>query len=650
MADEQIDIAALEAILAANAPPQTPAQVFDACPGLEQRITRLSPLEAIASISALSMDPGFGSNLVRLDMATRLALARARGDNSPSRASLFRILNRDLVDCRVGLLEDPPENNFMSTIATRRGPYRLFQGIWEKAAAFSEDMLEAFGQLPPSRWGAAAFDSAYALLTISDLLAHRAGLKHNIVSEDNAAGKLELPKERQLPPLAARALISWADLKRLDLSEDNLAPFLLDPELGDDFLHAEPGDSDLERRPLIAFAEGILVAAPHNLSTALRAHLIEAAVANGASEQFRVLLLDAQSERISLSGFAQLWKLPVEIVEGHPIRQLLFESAAGCPLHLLQLVDGFDDVPPARFGPTSASQSMETMIANSVAFAHEIMAARSEFRKGLSIVLLGGWGRSGSVSLDAIDIPNWDVITIEPADAASIAFAGLGKPMDMYRLHEQLRKVEAQGFFPRAPNGWINLCALWQETDQNLIPEHLSEIEPPTDFNYPSNLLLSVRMEAAQKEGRWALPLPNGRYEIVSRLDREDYFETAKPSYIATSSLRRHELLGVVVGRRPVWLETNPTKKGGRSFDAYETWKAAIHWLEVALPHFDALYPDADRKPVSIFLEIEWPPDRLGNPIDDAAILTFITTSIDVDQPCYFAYGPGMAAWASPCQ
>ncbi|MGZ0070914.1 hypothetical protein ACT9ST_04305 [Sphingobium limneticum] len=632
MPGENIDIASLEAMLAATAPPRTPAQIFEACPGIVQRIESLEPLQAIATFSALSTEPGFGSNLVRLDMATRLALARAQGDNSPSRSSLFRLLNSDLADCGVSLLEDPPEHFFMSTIATRRGPYRLFQGIWEKAAAFSEDMLEAFGQLPPSRWGAAAFDSAYALLTLSDLLAHRAGLKHNIVAEDKSAQKLELPKERQLSPLATRVLISWADLERLELTENDLAPFFLDPELSDDFLHAEPGDSELERQPLIAFAEGILVVAPHNLSTALRAHLIETAVANGASEQLRRLLLDAQSERIALSGFAQLWKQPVEIVDGHPIRQLLFESAAGCPLHILQIVDGFDGVPPARFGPTSASPSMEAMIGDSVAFAHEMMAKRAEFRKGLSIVLLGGWGRSGSVALASVEIPDWEVIALEPADASAIAFAGIGMPVDMYRLHEQLRMVEAQGFFPRAPNGWMNLCALWQETDQNLIPEHLSEIEPPLDFNYPGNLLLSIRTEAAQKEGRWAFPLPNGRYEIVSRLDREDYFETAKPSYIATSGLRRRELLGVVVGRRPVWLEAIPAKRGGRSFDTYETWKAAIHWLEVALPKFDAQYPGLDRKPVSILLEIDWPPDRLGNSVDDATVLTSITTTMDRDK------------------
>ncbi|RXZ64247.1 hypothetical protein [Pelagerythrobacter rhizovicinus] len=630
---DRLDADAWEALFAATPASLRPASTFDAVAGLERRLSLLEPIETAAMLAGLQTDPSFGSNSVRLDMAMRLVLTCAQGDVRPTRDKLYRLLNRDLVDCGINQLEDPPEDFFVTIAATRRGPYRLFQGVWEKAAAFTEDVFEAFGHLPPSPWSSEAFDRAYALLALSDLLADRAGLTDRVTAEDESSAKLDLPRKRNLARIAKRCLVSWTDLARLDVSECDLAPFILGSTTGTNIRDAEPGDSELERLPLMAFAEGILVVAPHNLSIAARAHLIEEAVAHGEADRLCFLLLNTQSERISIAGFARMWDLPTQKIGGHPVRQTIWASSVGRPIHLLQIVDGFEGVPPARFGVIEDSQSLENVVSRSIAFVQEQMRKRPDFREGLSIVLVGGWGRAGSLSLPLSDEPDWDVIALEPEDAATICLAGRGggKPMDLWRLSKQLRLVEAQGFRIEHTNGWLNLFALWRETRRTLIPEHEVGFQPPASFHYPTDLLLEVRGDAARRHNRNAMPLPDGRFEIVSRFDRGDFFDADKPSFVSTTGLGRGEMLGLVVGRRPVWLQIVPDSGSDRAFDTHETWRAAIHWLEVGLPAFDTAYPDLDQDPVLITLAIEWPPDRLKRPVDNVAIDAAISITLDRD-------------------
>ena len=621
------DLEALEAMLAASAPPQTCDAVLEAVDGLGARLAGLDRLSTLAVLAGLQTDPAFGANTVRLDMAMRLTLACAAGETRPTRDKLFRLLNRDLVDCGVNRLEDPPEDFFANVVATRRGPYRVFQGVWEKAAAFTEDLFEAFGKLPPSPSGAHAFDRAHALLTLSDLIAFRSGLSGRTPATERSTEKLALPNNRQLRDIGGRCLLSWPSLARLDIDAELLAPFLMDDSVDSDFASLEPGESDLERRPLLGFAEGVIVVAPHNLSTAARAHLIETAVAGGAGERLLYGLLDAQSERVSIAGFAMLSNAPTMEVEGNPIRQTIWQRTPGRPIHLLQIVDGFSGG-PARFGMADEPHALDRIVEQSIGYARDAMRARPDFREGLSIVFLGGWGRAGSTALPPAD-PDWDVIAIEPEDAAAIGMVEGGKPMDLWRLSKQMRMIAAQGYRLEGANGWLNLFALWRETSGTLIPEHHIDFQPPAIFTFPTDLVLYVREDAACRQGRNALPLANGRYDVVVRLDREDFFDSAKPSYCSIDAIRRGEMLGVVVGRRPVWLRVMPAQDSDRAFDTHETWRAAIHWLEVGLPAFDAAYPDLDTAPVFIDLTMDWPPDRLGNPVDDAAIEAAISMSLD---------------------
>lgn len=628
MSDE-LDLQALMDLIDADAPPETPNGVLAAVDGLTKRLSLLDPLHALAVIAGLQTDPAFGANMVRLDMAMRLVRLCSSATGRPTRDKVFRLLNRDMVDCGLHHLEDPPEDFFLTTVATSRGPFRLFQGVWEKAGPFTEDLVSAFGRLPPSSWGAHAFDSAHDLLSLSDLIAFRAGLQGRTAAAGQPGGKLNLPAERQLLSIRGRCLVSWSSLAKLGITADGLSPFFMDTETNADFGDARPGDSDLERRPIAAFAEGIIVVAPHNLSTAARAHLIETAIANDAGGRLRHELLQAQSERITISSFSEMWDVPAQSIEGHPVKQTVWQRSAGRPVHLLQLVDDFEGSPPVNFGGVSESESLDRVASQSIAFVRDIMRKRPDFREGLTIIFLGGWGRAGSLSLPKDD-PDWDVIAVEPEDAAAMSLVGSGRPMDLWRLNKQLRRIEAQGFEICGANGWLNLFALWLHTDRTLIPEHQIDFQPPAIFNFPTDLLLEVRQDAARRNERRALPLPNGRFEIVTRLDRDDYFDANKPTYVSTEGIRRGEMLGVVLGHRPVWVRVVPDSVSDRSFDTHETWKAVLHWLEVGMSAFDARYRGEDRSAVLISLEIEWPRDRLGNPVENADIDASIAVELNV--------------------
>lgn len=84
----EFDLAALEAMIAASAPPQTPSGVLDALNGLEARLACLDRFQTLAVLAGLQTDPAFGCNMVRLEMAMRLVLACSNGQGAPTRDKL----------------------------------------------------------------------------------------------------------------------------------------------------------------------------------------------------------------------------------------------------------------------------------------------------------------------------------------------------------------------------------------------------------------------------------------------------------------------------------------------------------------------------------------------------------------------------------
>ncbi|MCJ8159946.1 hypothetical protein, partial [Sphingomonas sp. LaA6.9] len=322
-------------------------------------------------------------------------------------------------------------------------------------------------------------------------------------------------------------------------------------------------------------------------------------------------LLDVQTERVQESGIARFRSVRVQKVKDQPVRQTVHEESAGRYVHILQIVDSFSEWPEKAFGSVFADDEVTTaLVTEGAKAAQKFASARGNFREGISVIFLGGWGRGRSLSIPVLK--DWDFIFVEPNDAAAIGIADDAKISDLWRLRKLEKEIEKQGFEIFGANGLLNLYALWKDTKHTLIPEHHIDVQPPALFNFPTDLLFKVRKEAAHRDDRQSLPHPDGVFRTVSRLNRRDAFERSEEVYASLSEVRSGVLLGACLyADQPVWLHLLNRSEEERSFDNYETWQAALKWLSITLPTLVERFVVCLDNPVLIDFEVQWP-DQSG--------------------------------------
>lgn len=609
-----------------------PNGIFEQVSGLRDRVSKWDHDRTLAILAGLQLCPQYQANAVRLELATRMVIVTANGGIVPNRGDLWKLLNRDLARSGSALLEDPVEDFFVTPVCTSAGEFHILEGPWEKAALHTEDLIEAFEKLPadPIRDGALAH--VYAALSVSQILVKRAGLRRFELGGGDDKKDIPLPAQRHIDRIASLGILTWEDIRYLPFEAELLDPFVLADERRSEIGNVAPGDSHLEFQPFTWTAEGLVVALPCNISTCVRALLIDCAVQHGMEKSLSKRLLDVQAARSDEGGITRLSRLPVLSVKGQPVRQSLYEESAGRYVHLLQVVDPFDDWPNLGFGNVVPDNAGTTaLIVESAKALRKLAMQQENFREGISFVVLGGWGRARALSVPHDpELRDWGLIFVEPRDAATIGISDNTNMADLWRLKKLESKIEEQGFELFGANGLLNLFALWKETDYTLIPERLIDLKPPSLFNFPTDLLFKVRQEAARRDDRRSILHPDGNFRKVARLDRSNSFDKLEPIYASLDDVRKGELIAACLHTGyPVWLHLNSGGNPDRSFDEYETWRAALKWLSIVLPPFLDRYRDPSDRPLLIEFKVEWPEESTPQTATDEQIDGSIVVKID---------------------
>jgi hypothetical protein len=628
---EEVDI---EALLARMAPPGLPSDVLASSPNLTKLLRDLDPVATVATLAGLQTEPQFQANLVRLEWAIRLVLALARGTRKPSRRDLHQLLNVALEKARVNLLEDPIEDFFIEPVPTTVGDFLLLSGTWEQAAFYTETLLSAFGRLPNGEPRSRALHWAIALLRLSDALVRRADLERRQIGGGDPKGRMQLPDQLKLRSVAKRVMFTWGELEQLGFERRDFYPYTLSIEQAAELLHAPLGNSVLDFRPLICLPEGILVASPTNLTTAVRAVLIDAATQGGLGEALQRRVLDTQAEAVWDSSFAKLEGFPVRRVGRFLVRTYGRKVSAGRFVSYIQTMDSFDGWPESAFGDVRDEPELAALICEEARAAKSAFERQGYFVEGLTVCFLGGWGAGRSLVLpNDADLAEWEFVLLSPGDASAIARCEGGTVRDLWRLQKQQTLVEQQGFQLLAINGLLNLFHWWRLTDHALVPPGWGDVVPPAMVTIGTDYLLAARREGFEALDRRALPHPNGTHKIVTRLDPKGYLGGALPIYGSLADVRGAELVGgVLSGPLTFWIHLESPRSDPRSYDNYETWRAALHWMELLLPAFWRRYGEGlTAKPFAISLVVEWPDTQTNRLLRDDEIPSTLTVGVDDD-------------------
>lgn len=627
----------IDAIIAANAPPDTPTGAIENAPKLSSFFRKFDPVGTASILAGLQTFPHHQANY-RLEWAARLALASGSGTALPNPPQLRTLLNDLLEKSRVNRLEDPLEDVMVSAIPTAQGDFRLLTGLWEKAAHHTESVLRAFERLPNDDLKQAALVRSYALLRISDLICQRSNLAANAMGMSNPRKSMPLTGAGLLASAKARVEFGWDEMAALGVSSEILAPFLLPPSQFSDLLEKALGDSDLEFRPIVQTEAGIAVIAPTNLSTAIRSHLIDTAIVGGQEDSLRRKLLLVHSEIIETGSFTRMVGPIGGFGQDGFCREHIQRLCPGRYVHVIQVIDGFAAWPRNAFCADSdvGNNTFGNALAEAIARAQAEIEAKDDFAAGVSFVFLSGWGSGHSFSWPRNSaLSRWQVIFMEPEDAMFLGVCEDGKIEDIWRMDKQRALVAAQGFHFHNANGLLNLFEWWRSTNSMFVPEHVLDAQPPTTIYFDTNLLLEARREAVEALGRHCLPTPNGDPLLVMRLDPKSHFSGRQPVFASMAAAKDGILMAAVESEFGiVWVQLMTDRDDPNAFDAHETWSALLAWAGRLLDLFLRQNGLQLKKPIFIRFVVGFEKDRNLRDMSDTEILESVSVGWDHVSGC----------------
>lgn len=604
-----VEIPSIEEIeerVAAMAPPNIPAHAFGPDNFALFGVKKWDRIKAAALIGGLLVDPRFHANGNRIDWLLRLVVTFARGHKAPTQYDLGQALNDGLGAAGVIHREDPPEELFVEQVVTARGNFTIFPGQWETPTAYTQTLLTAFESLPEGGQKQRALESGYALLHLSQLVAAAAALPPMMPGTGTPFEAMSLPAHRELQSLAQLVNFTKAQLLEAGIDFEDLRPFVLTDEHAKIAALAEPGDSTLDCFPLLEKGETVIVASPQNLSTAVRALLLDTAIRGGMGDALRGRLMIAQEKFAEEGAFWPLQKLNLFPPDRFGMRQSICQYEPGRYLQVIQTSPELSGFPQQGFASLrKMSSAAYDGLARHVESFWQFLRSREDQRSSVTVILIGGWGCPFAIlpKLDELRAPaNWEYLSLSFADCAVLGVAENSRFDDVVRILRQQRLLEADGYTFLNPSGFLNLLGFWRMTGGNFVPEHMADIVPPCTMMMGTNDLLEPRQEAAERRGYRAIRHPDGRHKAVQRLQWSNKGKL-REIFASPADLEYGRLSGVVVRQgRSWWIEVHP--KEGESRDwAYQVWNAALQWLDAIASGVIAKRPESfSANPVRIEL------------------------------------------------
>lgn len=631
----------IEAIIAANSPPDTPAGAIENAPKLATFFRKLDAIGTASMLAGLQTFPNYQANY-RLEWAVRLALALGSGTLLPNQPQLRTLLNDLLEKSRVNRLEDPLEDVMVSAVPSSRGEFRMLTGLWEKAAHHTESVVRAFEHLPDDEQKDEVLENIYALLLISEEICRRSNLATNACGVSSPRQTMPLTGVGLTTNAMARVEFGWDELTQLGITPERLAPFLLPKEKFEGLLGSALGDSALEFQPFVETRNGVTLVAPANLSTAIRGHLINAAISGGQGDALRRKLLVVHSEIIETGSFTRMVGPIAQFGDDGFCREHIQQLSVGRYVHAIQAIDNFAAWPKNAFCADQdvGSNAFGNALAEAISKAQSEIEANADFMEGVSFVFLSGWGSGHSFSWPLGGaLSRWRVIFMEPEDAMFLGVCEDGKLEDIWRMDRQHELVEAQGFHFQNANGLLNLFEWWRSTNNMFVPEHVLDAQPPATIGFDTNLLLEARKEAVEALGRRCLPTPSGQPLLVMRLDPKTHFSGRQPVFASMSAAKAGILMAAVDSELGiVWIRLMTDRDDPRSFDAHETWAALLAWAGRILDPFLRRYELKLSKPILIRFVVAFDEERELKEMTDDEILDSVSVGWDHVSSCIGLY------------
>lgn len=551
------------------------------------------PYDVSASIAAaggLLTVPTLQANTVRLEAIAHLIVANASGKKKPNKQDAARWFKQ--VGQSFAHMEDAAEDVFVARVHMDGTNYRILEGLAEANGHHLQHMLTAVESMPNHGVYGALKQSCRAMLALSDLICARAGLEAFCLGDECGFDALPVDNLPTLKTLAARVTFSDNDLMRAGISRAALSRFVLPPTQRNVGFGGY-ADSGLERHPLIAFRNEVVVALPSAMATAIRGSVIEVCQQCGAEFALRTALLVAQTDEIALNpAISRVGIPPTEmkhdsaVVSSEPV-----EFQPGLWFQFILVTDDFTDFQETGFSRPGPSAKANAELQRAIDTAASDIKARPGFKLGFSLVVLCGFGRGQLIEFTRPG--GWLAEGISSYDLEV-----LGWRHD-FTIAELLKFLIAEGTaahmgFPlMAINGLLARIAFAYDNNGHVVPhEAMPDGSEGATLMIPTNAHLRLRAEHHARFDKHAVRYDAGDVLVVRRKDGGKRSpDNTQRIYVSLQDARMLRYRGVWrSGNRTWWIETVPQKEPSYLYPVFEM---QMVWMERLAPilahHFPGL-------------------------------------------------------------
>jgi hypothetical protein len=469
----------------------------------------LDPLRLAATFAGLLTTPDLQSNCIRLESLVHLSLALCNGRRKPSDKIVARLFS-EFGKRSLGMQEDPAEDVFVSLIRTRRGNFRILEGIWESAGFELQRTVDALERIPSQ----ARFDhirnSVYALLRLSEAVCVRAKLARyqlgNEIPQEVLPGKIAA----SLSSLRRIVRFHEGDLSELGIFPDKLAEFGFDPAARSGLARDFIGHSMLERFPVVHRNGDYIFVLPTAVSIAIRRYVIEEMSALGLRDVFASTLAYEHAQLFSETPLLGLDSgAPVEFQKTDDGLLAGAMTAADRGLYInfvffADTLERFEEGGMMGVYPPGDPAKLDAKIERWIDEAYGEAVKQANFRECLTILIGCGIGRAMTIYKPRKERPNWRLEFLGAPDLVTLSWLRDFKPLSLWRLIDSRDRLASLGIALHNINGLLNIVGWARSLGGHLIPHG----DMPDDFGQgdgPKFVMVQQNAIRNVRHGRVAL-------------------------------------------------------------------------------------------------------------------------------------------------
>ncbi len=547
--------------------------------------------DALIKLAGLLYEEDLHSNLVTTEAMIHQLFLSQCGHNVLNAFDISRLFD-GIHSTYIGSWEDPAEDTMVGVANSIKGSYMFLNGLWESSCFYTQIFIDLVDEMPETNPFSGIKQSVRAILSLSNESISRTSLKRYQKGNDSPQSEWDFHSyiSTEKPNIVS---FSLDDLTQLGVAEKDLNPFIIEKSDVIALTNEDFGSSSLERKPIYRAQDGsYILALPTALSVAIRLFVIEQANKLGLLDQ----LQHAMQVRYA-SFFGEGSRLLGKIcnVPFSPFRDsngsiVGADALVGVDehryVHFLLFFDDFCDYQSGLVnGASTSNVDLENAIKERIKKAYNYSSKIDGFKRGLSVLIGCGWGRSVLISLEReSESSNWLLESVPAPDLDTFNRITSMNPFTFWRLIEAKHRVLEVGIHTQNVNGLLNLYGWAKDNDFNIIPHSAFDEDLGNSSLFmmiTQNALLDVRWEVQNEDDIHKVLNPNGELISVRRLTTGSYFkeDRFKPIYASVDNLENGELLGLIEGNLCSWWCTPAYSEEQNKDLLYRLWHGVCNWI-----------------------------------------------------------------------